>query len=456
MKLLNNIKNIHFIGIAGISMSALAFYLANENPNLVISGSDIKLNNKNEIIKKLKTKNIKLINKHSKNNIYEGLNLVIYNAAIDEKNIEILEALKKNIKIITRSNLLSYIMKYYKTKICISGTHGKTTTTSMLSNLMLDNKLEPTIMIGSFFEKINGNIHIGKKNFFITEACEYKNAFLDLNADISIILNIDNDHLDFFHNMTNIKNTFQKFCEQTKKLLIVNNDDINIQDIIKKINNNIEIITFGQNDKSDFYPKNIQIIKNYYSFDVYYKNKLYIKNIIMSCLGEHNIINALSVIALSHYLNIETSIIKISFQQFKNSKRRFEIIKNFKQSVIISDYAHHPKEIEVTLNTAKIMNFNKIICVFQPHTFSRTIDLLDQFINVLKKFDFVILIDIYACREEKHKFNISSESIVSKLNNAKYINNSQDLFKTINKFADQKNAIIFMGAGNIDELINIF
>jgi len=445
----SNIKCVHFIGIGGIGNSAIAEILMNSG--IEITGSDIK---ESGITENLKNKGAKIFIGHSKNNI-SNPDLVVYSSAISEDNEERLETKKLEIMEVNRAEILGTLMSTYDTSIAISGTHGKTTTTSMITSIFNDLNLDPTSLIGGNLESIHGNVLIGNSNIFITEACEYKENFLNLKPTYGIILNIEEDHLDYYDNLEHIINAFIKFSKNIKPngALIVNNDDYNT----KRIHQYIEtkIVTVGIIQDSDYQAKNITFNSlGYPTFEIYNSSKVLAK-CTLNVPGMHNIYNALAAIALSNFFEEDLNNITDKLSLFKGVHRRFENMGKYNKAIIIDDYAHHPTEIKATLSTAKKMDKERIVGVFQPHTFSRTKELLSEFATSFSDADEIIVTDIYAAREE-NIYNISSNDLVNEINkekkNVKYISTLDECEKYLKDTISDGDLVIMLGAGSIRTL----
>lgn len=392
--------HIHFMGIGGISMSGLAEILL--DANFSVSGSDTR---KSTLTEALTQKGATVIYQQVASNIGEGIQLVVYTAAIKENNPEYQEVLSRNIPMLTRAELLGQLMKNYKTAIAVSGTHGKTTTTSMIAQVLLDSNSDPTVSVGGILKSIHGNIRVGKSDIFITEACEYTNSFLSFYPTVGIILNIEEDHLDFFKDIHEIRESFHKFALLLPEAgtLIINGEIEGYEEIVKGVKCNV--ITYGINKES----------MNYSAKDISY-NELacptyqLVRNgkeaddgkIVLGVAGEHNISNSLATVALADILEIPFETIQESLNAFDGTERRFEYKGSIGGVTVIDDYAHHPTEIEATLNTAKKYPHATTWCVFQPHTYTRTKSFLHQFAKALSLADKVILTDIYAARETDH------------------------------------------------------
>lgn len=440
-------KKIHFIGIGGISMSGLAKILLNNGYE--VSGSDRK---EDGIINMLKEKNATIFRGHSKDNI-KDYDLVIYTDAIPKDNEEYLEALEKNIPTVDRATFLGALIRNYKNSIAVSGTHGKTSTTSMIATILSKYKdMDPTILLGGSLDEIGGNVRIGNVNdLLLTEACEYKGNVLKYYPTIAIILNMEEDHMDYFKDIDHIVDTFIGYTKniQENGHLILNLDDPHAEKVIE--NTDANIITFGIDKDADYRAINIEFDSlGFPSFDLDIKGQG-IYPVKLKVMGLHNISNALASIASTHILNIPIEIIIKAMESYGGTHRRLEYKGNINNIVIMDDYAHHPTEIKATLN-ALDKTESKVWCVFQPHTYSRTIALLKDFSNAFEKANKVIVTDIYAARETDSGA-VHSRDLVEKLVNnnvdAIYIKDFVDIEKYILENAKDDNLIVTMGAGDI-------
>ncbi len=447
---------IHMIGIGGVSMSGLAELLTDYN--ILVTGSDAKESENTTHLKKIGL-NICI---GSNKEMVKNADLIVYTAAIPKTDIEYCYAKELNKKMMERSEFLGLITKCFNECICISGTHGKTTTTSMISTCFLNASLDPTIEVGAYLKAIKGNNKTGHSEYFILEACEYVDSFLKFYPKTAIILNIDNDHLDYFKNIENIKKSFLNFTNNLNEFgtIIANIDDANIKEIIPKINH--KIITYSIiNENANYKASNIRFDNyGYPTFDCI-KDKEYYESFTLNVYGTHNILNALATIATCDLYNIEKKIIKESLKNFTGANRRFEKIGEYKGIPVFDDYAHHPTEIETTLKCSKDIPHNKTWAIFEPHTYSRTKDHLEEFSKVLKQFDNIILTDIYAARET-NTYNISSIDIMNLIKrenaNCLYLNDYEKIINYIKENAKIGDIIITIGAGTINkigyELIN--
>lgn len=352
--------------------------------------------------------------------------------------------------------MFGYITRIYKDTIGIAGTHGKTTTTSMVSLCFLEAGLDPTIQVGAILKQINGNNRVGNSDYFILESCEYVESFLKFSPKSTIVLNIDNDHLDYFKNIDNIKRAFGKYVALLPYdgLLVTNADDPNC--LALREATDAKVVTFGiQNEKANFIARNITFDNNGFAkFDVYHNNTFY-SEIKLSVPGLHNVLNSLACIALCFEYGIDKYDIKAAILKFTGASRRFELVGSYQNINIYDDYAHHPSEILATANALKNKIYRQSWVIFQPHTYSRTKMLLDDFAKVLTNFDNVIITDIYAAREQ-NIYDISSEDLVDKIKtlgkDAIYISNFEDIAKYVRERACPNDIILTVGAGTVTEI----
>jgi len=440
-------KHIFFIGIGGISMSAIAEQLKLRGKT--ISGSDQA---SSEITKHLSSLGINVLTGHKKEHISDSIDLVVYTAAVKEDNVEYQEALRKNIPMMDRATLLGLIMSDYKTSFGVSGTHGKTTTTSMLSYILMQAGKDPTISAGAVIDKINGNFRIGHSDYFITEACEYTNSYHHFYPLISIVLNIEEDHLDFFHDLDDIRDSFRTYMENTQPggLIILNDSIEGIPLLTKGLD--VDIITVGKHASSTYSYKNPTFdIKGHGSFDLYYKGQ-FIRRLSLNVTGYHNIENALAAIAAARFISISYDDIATGLLDFSGAKHRFEILGSKNGVTVIDDYAHHPTEIKASLAAAKAISHHELWVVFQPHTYTRLLSLYDEFVDALRHIDHLIITDIYAARE-KDPGNIHSIMLVESLSkfggDIVYIDDFDKINAYLTKNCNPDDMLITMGAGNV-------
>lgn len=440
--------HIHFIGIGGISMSGFAELL--HSYGFTISGSDIQ---QSKITNHLQSLGIHIIYGQSDSNITKDIDLIVYTAAISKDNPEYAAATNSGIPMMDRAEMVGQVMMNYKNAINISGTHGKTTTTSMLSHIFLNGNLDPTISIGGILDAINGNIRVGKSGNFITEACEYTNSFLKFHPTAGIILNIEADHLDFFKDLDDIRHSFHEFAKRIPKdgLLVINSDISDYKKFIENLQCNI--VNFGMNSmKFDYNAQNVKydsLGRGHY--DLYHKDQ-FLGKIQLSVVGEHNVSNSLAAIACSLELGISFETVKEGLFNFTGTERRFQKKGEFNGVTVIDDYAHHPTEIAATLRSAKNYPHKDLWVIFQPHTYTRTKAFLDDFAGALSHADKVILADIYAARE-KDPGDISSRDIMSRIEGLGSEVYYFPAFEEIEEFVREKcnngDMLITMGAGDV-------
>ena len=439
--------HIHFIGIGGISMSGLAEILLGED--FVISGSDSK---SSPLTQALEKKGATIYYGQRATNITDDVDVVVYTAAIHPDNPEFACAKEKGLPMLTRAELLGQIMRNYDTPVAISGTHGKTTTTSMVSHILLAGDCDPTISVGGILPAIGGNIRVGNSETFVTEACEYTNSFLSFFPKISIILNMDADHLDFFKDIDDIRHSFRRFAEllPADGALIINADTPKYEEIIKELP--CKVITYSLEKEADYTADNITYDEfGHASFRVLH-NGSPIGTCSLKVPGIHNVSNALASIACGQLLDLSDDVIFEGLKSFTGTDRRFQYKGQIGGVTIIDDYAHHPTEIEATLHAAKNYPHKKIWCVFQPHTYTRTKALLPEFAKALSLADHVVLADIYAARETDN-LGISSadlQKLIADLGTpCEYFPTFDEIENFLLENCTQGDLLITMGAGDV-------
>ena len=438
---------VHFIGIGGISMSGLAEILLQEG--FKVSGSDSKAS---EMTDKLTEMGAFVYLGQKASNIDDDIDLVVYTAAIRKDNEEYMEVEKKGIPMMTRAQLLGQIMSNYKYSVAISGTHGKTTTTSMISHIFLEADVDPTISVGGMLDSIGGNIRVGQSEYFVTEACEYTNSFHAFNPYISVILNVDADHLDFFSGIEEIIESFKTFAGKMPKegLLVVNGD----MDCVDRITDGLEarVKTFGFNGSCNYSATDISAdARGHMSYTLVVDGKVQ-ERVDLALNGRHNVINSLSVIAVSDELGIARTDAIEGLKACGGAHRRFEHKGTLGNVTVIDDYAHHPTEIKATLAAAKETDHNDIWCVFQPHTYTRTKALLDDFAEALHTADHIVLTDIYAARE-KDTGEVHSKDLLAKIleygTDAYYFSSFDEVENYLLINCKKNDLLITMGAGDV-------
>ena len=445
---LKQYKNIHAIGIGGIGLSAICEILLSRGYK--VSGSDMK---ESEMTNKLAQMGARVFLGHRAENV-ENADVLIYTAAIGPDNPELVRAKEKGIPCFSRAEMLGYLMAEYENSIAISGTHGKTTTTSMVSLIMENAGLDPTILVGGNLGEIGGNCQVGTSPYFVTEACEYVDSFLSLKPRIEIILNIDSDHLDYFKDINQIVNSFDKFAHLVPEDGIIIAYDANpfVNQVVSGLNN---VVTFGLNDNCDYSGKNVLFDENGMpGFDVYHEGKL-LSHVDLSVPGEHNVLNALAAFACCHTLGVNEDVISETLHKYTGTERRFDIIGTTAKGVkIIDDYAHHPTEIKATLSATKNVPHNELWVCFQPHTYTRTLALFDEFADAFTESDHLILAEIYAARE-KNIYKVSSEQLMARIlekhpdMDVTYIGDFGEMAAYLDEKAQKGDMVITMGAGDI-------
>ncbi len=453
---LKKFKHVHCIGIGGIGLSAIAeIFLAR---GYTVSGSDMK---ESEITEKLMAQGATVYLGHQEQNI-TGSDLVVYSSAVSQDNPEIAAAIESGVTTASRAEVLGALMKEYENSIAVAGTHGKTTTTSMISLILEKAELDPTILVGGNLQEINGNVKVGGNNrYFVTEACEYMDSFLNLSPKIEIILNIDSDHLDYFKDIEHIASSFEKFADLVPQSGTVIAYDANpfVNSILKELNSNV--VTFGFNENCDYYASEIEFNSfGMPSFQIHHEGRT-LCTMQLSIPGEHNIANSLAAFACCHGLGVAVDSIVSTLESYTGTQRRFDVIGITKNNIkIVDDYAHHPTEIKATLKAAQNVPHNDLWCLFQPHTFTRTLALFDEFAESFDVADKIIMAEIYAARE-KNIYKISSKELVSEIKRLQpdkdiyYFGNFEEIASFVINNAQNGDLVITMGAGDIYKVAEI-
>lgn len=438
-------SHIHFIGIGGISMSGLAQIMLKKG--FTVSGSD---RTKSNITDKLEALGAKIFYEHSEKNI-SGADVIVYTAAIHSDNPEFSEAQKSTAILVSRAEFLGAIMRLYKNALGVSGTHGKTTTTGMLAYALLAAHFDPTVSIGGELDIIGGNIKTGLSEYFITEACEYTNSFLEFFPTVAVITNIDEDHLDFFSGLDEIIESFRKFALLTKDkgFVVACGNDENVKKALD--NTGLDIKFYGIGKEYEYSARNIYFENGYPVFEVWHNNE-FLEKLRLRVPGEHNILNALAVIAVCDNWGADLSLVKSGIESFHGACRRFEKKGELNGALVIDDYAHHPTEIQATLKAAKPFVKERLWCVFQPHTYSRTKKLWNEFCTSFDLVDELIITHIYAARE---KFDgITSpeklaEDIKKRGVKVRFIDDFKDIETLLKAELKEGDTLITMGAGDV-------
>ena len=443
---LENKRHIHFIGIGGSGMFPLAQIL--HAKGYYLTGSD---NNETDTLQMVREMGIPVTLGQKAENI-EGADLIVHTAAIMPDNPELIAARESGVPTIERSVLLGEITAHYSDAVCISGTHGKTTTTSMTTQILLDAGIDPTCVIGGKLPAIHGSGRVGKSPVMVCEACEFVDTFLKLYPDIAVILNIDADHLDYFKTMENLIASFRKFAEKTTKVLIVNGDDLNTQKAVSGLDK--RILTFGYAPTNDYYPKNIVHVDGVtLSFDLCRKEEV-LTRITLHIPGDHNILNAIAACVASHEAGATWEQCAAGLNAFHGAQRRFEVLGKIDGITVADDYGHHPTEIEATLKAAKALPFKRVWAVHQPFTYSRTATLLDDFARVLSHADFVVLSEIMGSRE-KNTYNIYAKDLAAKIHGCVWFPDFPEIADYVVKNARPGDLILTLGCGDINKCAHL-
>ena len=454
----NNPVSVYFVGIGGVSMSGLAEIL--KDAGFQVSGSDRA---PSDLCSHLEELGIKVFYGQKKENVTSDVDCAVLTAAIRPDNPEYVAIQELGIPTLTRGQLLGQMMKNYKIPVAISGTHGKTTTTSMISEILLEAGKDPTLNIGGNYPRIHGNSKVGGKEYMVLEACEYTNSFLSFFPKVSVILNIEEDHLDFFKDLADIRHSFRKFAEllPSDGTLVINHNIENLREITDGLAcpvityfgcRSTEELADAPSSGADYYPKDVSFdSEGHASFTACCKGCAD-RRFTLSVPGIHNVGNALAAIATADALGIETEIIAAALLSYRGTGRRFERKGSFQGVTVIDDYAHHPTEIRTTLSMAQTIKTGTLWCVFQPHTYSRTKAFLKDFAEALSLADKVVLADIYAARETDN-LGISSETLqkeIQKLGkDCYYFPSFGEIEKFLSENCTKDDTLITMGAGDV-------
>ena len=442
-------KHVHCIGIGGIGLSAIAEIFLSRG--YWVSGSDMK---ESDITERLRKAGAMVFIGHDGSNV-AGADLVVYSSAVSQDNPELVAATENGILIANRAEVLGALMLEYSDSIAIAGTHGKTTTTSMVSLILENCRFDPTILVGGNLLEFNGNVKVGKSPYFVTEACEYMDSFLYLSPKHEIILNIDSDHLDYFKDIDHIVHSFEQFAKLVPKdgTVIAYNANPFVNSIIKDLP--CRVITFGFTEQCDYHAENIKFNSfGMPAFDLCYRGE-YLCHLQLSIPGEHNIANALAATACCHNLGVDLNDIAATLESYTGTQRRFDVIGVTKDNIrIVDDYAHHPTEIKATLNAAKNIPHKNLWCLFQPHTYTRTLALFEEFAEAFAMADKVILAEIYAARE-KNIYKISSKELVAEIKRIDptkevyFFEQFEEMANFVLNNSNPGDLVMTMGAGDI-------
>lgn len=432
----------HLIGIGGVSMSSLAEVL--QGMGITITGSDI---NDTPNVKGVRSHGIEVFIGHRAENVGEDVEFVVRTAAVHDDNPEIAAARERGIPVFERTQAWGAISRDYNNALCISGTHGKTTTTSMCTHILMAADKDPTVMIGGTLPLLNAGHRVGHGNTIVMEACEYYNSFLSFHPTVAVVLNIEEDHLDFFKDIDDIKSSFRQFASRVPEdgCIVANADDANAMDAIKGLDR--RVLTFGLTPEADVYAENIRFVDTNAEFDIMYKGRLF-TDVTLHVPGMHNVKNALAATAACICLGVRPLAVKYGLAGFNGAGRRFEFKGKFNGAEVYDDYAHHPGELKALLDTVESLHYQRVILAFQPHTYSRTEALFDAFVEQLKRPDVLMLAEIFAARE-KNTIGISSADLAEKVENSFFYPTFDELEAALRVSARPGDIILTVGAGDI-------
>ena len=432
----------YLIGIGGVSMSSLAEVLLGMGIN--VCGSD---SNRSGNVRSLEAKGIHIEIGHRAENIPADIDFVVRTAAVRDENPEIRRARELNIPVFERTEAWGAISRDYSNAVCISGTHGKTTTTSMCTHILMAADRDPTVMIGGTLPLLNAGHRVGHGNVIVMEACEYYNSFLSFHPTVAVILNIEADHLDFFKDLYDVEKSFRAFASRVPDdgFVVANYDDLNTMQTLMDLKR--KIITFGLDPRADVHAENIEYHGANSHFVICYKGKRF-TDVTLNVPGEHNVKNALAATAAAICLGIRPNAVKYGLAGFNGAGRRFEFKGKFNGADVYDDYAHHPGELKCLLDTVETLNYKRTVLVFQPHTYFRTAALFQDFVNQLKRPDVVLLAEIFAAREQ-NTIGISSASLAEQIEGATFYPTFDELEKALREIAEPGDIILTVGAGDV-------
>ncbi len=438
-------KHIHFIGIGGSGMYPLAQIL--HTKGYYLTGSD---NNETSTLEAVRKMGIPVTLGQRAENI-KGADLIVFSAAIMEDNPELIAARKaaeNGVRLAERAELLGLVTEQFSKAFCVSGTHGKTTTSSMLTSILLAADVDPSAVIGGKLRAIGGSGRAGRSEYMVCEACEFKDTFLHLFPNISVILNIDEDHMDYFKTMDNLKTSFVKFCDITTDIIIANGDDENTMEVIRRCNTAARLVTYGAGDTNDFYAADLRQISDFKrEFTLMNKGEEMCR-IEVNVPGLHNVYNAVAACAAAYSAGIPTDALQRGMESFTGAMRRFEKLAEISGVTFVDDYGHHPAEIAATLKTAKEMSFRRVWCVHQPFTYSRTAALLDEFADALSIADKVVLTEIMGSRE-KNTYNIYSKDLAAKIDGCVWFPTFEEVARHVVDNVQDGDLVITTSCGDV-------
>ena len=432
----------HLVGIGGVSMAPLAEVL--QGAGLEITGSDFS---ESENVRRLRSLGIEIFKGHHAENLGPQVEFLVRTAAVHDENIEIMTARERGIPVFERAEAWGEIMKDYKNAICISGTHGKTTTTSMCTHIMMAAEKDPTVMIGGTLPLLKAGHRVGQGDSIILESCEYYDSFLSFFPTVAVVLNIEADHLDYFKDLADVEKSFRAFAEKVPAdgLVVLNADDANSMTTMAGLERNV--ITFGLDNPADVTARNIRFDGEGSTFELVYKGESY-GEMSLNIPGVHNVRNALAAAAATVSLGCDAEALREGFEAFHGADRRFEFKGRFRGADVFDDYAHHPGELKALLDAVEKLPYKRSIVVFQPHTYSRTSALFDDFVEQLRRADVCLLSEIYAAREV-NTIGISSADLAAQIPDSRFFADNQELEKTLMDMAQEGDLILTVGAGDV-------
>ncbi len=432
-------RRVHLAGIGGVSMNPLAEVL--HSMGLIVQGSD---QSSSPAVERLQKMGVSIHIGHTAEDI-DGAEFLIRTAAIHDDNPEIAAAHEKGIPVFERAEAWGAIMQQYENAVCIAGTHGKTTTTSMTTHIFMAAQADPTVMIGGTLPMLHSGYRVGKGDTIILESCEYCNSFLHFFPTVAVVLNVEADHLDFFKDLDDIKRSFRRFAELVPEdgRIVVNADDPGAMDALK----GLPMFTFGCEQRANCQAQGLAWNRGRPSFDVVIDGQLY-THLSLRVAGQHNIYNALAAAAAAYVLGIPARAVRQGLEGFFGAGRRFELLGHCNGADVFDDYAHHPAELRALLEMAKTLGYRRVICAFQPHTYTRTKALFDDFVRELQIADVAVLTDIYAAREQ-NTVGISSKDLVERIPGSVYCPSLEDAAAALRRIAGPGDLVLTVGAGDI-------
>ena len=445
--LLDQVKKLHFVGIGGSGMCPMAEILFHKGYEL--TGSDM---NESDTLERIRAYGIPVSMGHQAENIGDA-EAVVYTAACRPDNPELVAAREKGIPTLERSVMLGMLTEKFPFSIAVSGTHGKTTTTGMLTQILIEAGKDPSAIIGGKLPLIGGNGRVGKSDCIVVEACEYVDTFLQLHPAVSVILNIDADHLDYFKTVDNIVKSFHQFSTQTSQMLVVNGDDQRAMESVSSLSGQ-KLITFGLSDKNDYYPAELNEEDTACEdFTLMHRGEV-LGRVNLIVPGEHNLKNALAAAAAAHSVGASPEAICAALGKFSGVHRRFEVLGKFEGVTVADDFAHHPTELTAVLSSAMRMGYKQVWAVFQPHTYSRTYNLLDDFATALSIPDHLVMTEILAVRET-NTYNIHTSDLAAKVPGSVWFQSFEEIADYVMEHAGPGDLILTLGGGDIYKCANL-